>query len=83
MCHLLQTIQLALGNIQTLKEMTDCLHIIKKYFILYEVYNISNIREFDKQVFYPGEIILEDIFINQPSLFCFDKKQSYLEMKEL
>ena len=36
--------------------------------LLFEVYNVSNIKEFDKQVFYPGEIILEDIFITQPSL---------------
>ena len=36
--------------------------------LLYEIYNIDNIKEFDNKIFYPGEIILEDIFITEPSL---------------
>jgi DNA-directed RNA polymerase beta'' subunit len=36
--------------------------------LLYEVYNIDSIKEFDNQVFFPGEIILDNIYITQPCL---------------
>jgi len=36
--------------------------------LVYEVYNMDKLKELDKKVFYPGEIILENIEIRQPSL---------------
>ncbi|MGH7954431.1 MAG: hypothetical protein ACREOZ_00565, partial [Gloeomargaritales cyanobacterium] len=36
--------------------------------LLYEVYDIDSLLKFDNKVFFPGEIILENILITQPSL---------------
>ena len=57
------------SGIVTVKENKQIVkEIIIKSGLLYEVYNINSIKKFNKQVFYPGEIILEDILITQPSL---------------
>ena len=36
--------------------------------LVYEVYNITKIKHLDNKIFYPGEIILENIEIKQPCL---------------
>ena len=57
------------SGVVTIKENKQIVKEINiKSGLLYEVYNINTIKEFNNQVFYPGEIIVEDIVIKQPSL---------------
>lgn len=56
------------GVVKIFQKGTIIQEVYVKCGLLYEVYNINNIKEFDNQVFFPGEIILENISIIQPCL---------------
>jgi len=56
------------GIIKIKRGKTNVQEVTIKSGLLYEIYNIDNIKEFDNQIFYPGEILLENINITEPSL---------------
>jgi len=56
------------GIIKIKEGKTSVSEITVKSGLLYEIYNIDNIKEFDNQIFYPGEILLENINITEPCL---------------
>ena len=55
------------GIVTVKEEKTNVQEITIKSGLLYEIYNIDNIKQFDNQIFYPGEILLENIEITEPS----------------